>query len=228
MIVFFTSEIENNFGYLIEDELHHCSNVLRKKVGDDLFVTDGHGHLFNTKIVEASKKLLKFEIKDKTYFNPPEIKNCIALSPPKSADRLEFFVEKAIECGILKIILFYSSRSERNRINKTRLDKIAISAMKQSRQYHLAKIDILDTFDKAIIASYPYDQKFIAHLNNKSQLLKSIYNSDKSAFIFIGPEGDFTNDEISVALEKEFTEVTLGNSVLRTETAGIYAAVIIS
>ena len=141
---------------------------------------------------------------------------------------MEWFVEKSIEIGVDKISFIKTERTERSKININRINKIAISAMKQSGQHYLPEIYEMSPFN-TLLKGINEDQLFIAHLNDKStKHLANLYVSQSSCCILIGPEGDFTKDEISAAVSLKFISVSLGSSTLRTETAGIYALSIIN
>ena len=147
----------------------------------------------------------------------------IAIAPTKSNDRIEWFLEKATEIGITHITLILCNHSERRNIKSERFEKILIGALKQSNQFHLPKLNSL-TYFSDFVSSYSADNKFIAHCRegNKSNL--SSYNSlSKDVLILIGPEGDFSREEVELAMENDFLPIALGSQRLRTETAGIVA-----
>ncbi len=227
MFLFYSNNVEGSIGELTEEELHHCVHVLRNKEGDTIWVTDGKGNKYQATINQIKKSVLRFDISSVETKQKSLLKNCIALSPPKSADRLEFFVEKAIEIGINHIILFESKRTERTRINQTRIDKIAISAMKQSKQLFLPSVITNFKFEQLEKTFQEYEYKYIAHLNGKEETLQKSIIPNKNNLILIGPEGDFTQEEVDHALGYGCVPVSLGENILRTETAGIYAATLL-
>jgi 16S rRNA (uracil1498-N3)-methyltransferase len=226
--LFYSKHIIDNTGQLVDDELHHCVTVLRKTQGDVIHITDGNGSLHEARIDQAKKSRLDFTILNSTFKLKSEIQNAIAISPPKSGDRLDFFIEKAIETGLSHIYLFESKRTERSRVNMDRMQKIAMSAMKQSKQSYLTQIEILKGLDEVLIVTKDYQQAFIAHCNGAELPLSKVIDHAKSKIILIGPEGDFTEDEIGSAIHSYLTPVSLGDTILRSETAGLYAAVLFS
>jgi 16S rRNA (uracil1498-N3)-methyltransferase len=226
--LFYSKHVTDKTGQLLDEELHHCVTVLRKSVGDIIHITDGKGHIYEAKIVTAKKSLLEFAILNFTFTPKNKIQNAVAISPPKSGDRLDFFIEKAIETGLSHIYLFESKRTERSRVNMDRMQKIAMSAMKQSKQSYLTQIEILKGLDEVLMVTKDYQQAFIAHCNGAELPLSKVIDHAKSKIILIGPEGDFTEDEIESAIQSNLTPVSLGDTILRSETAGLYAAVLFS
>jgi len=227
MELFFADRILENQIFLDEEESIHCVKVMRHKVGDELMVTDGKGKLFKTKLVSENKKHCMLEIIqiEKEESSPsPSIH--IAIAPTKNIDRFEWFLEKASEIGVTEISPIISQRSERDKIKHDRLNKILISSMKQSLHLWLPRLNELSTF-KSIInhqSSIVNHQKFIAHCQSQNlPSLKSLYQPKKSVPILVGPEGDFTREEVTLAEENGFVSVSLGEARLRTETAGIVA-----
>lgn len=205
-------------------ESKHIVRVLRKKEGDKIYITNGKGTLFISQINIAHEKKCVANI-----FNRDEKKKRrdyhlhIAIAPTKNNDRLEWFLEKATEIGIDEITPIICSNSERKVIKKERLEKILIAAMKQSLQFHLPKLnDAIDVND--FISNSQVEKKFIAHCKNTPKnLLQNQITAKQDALILIGPEGDFTEEEIQYSLVNNFVPVSLGNQRLRTETAGLVA-----
>lgn len=213
---------------LLKEETKHLTKVMRKKVGDIIFITNGKGLLVETKINLINKSNTELLIvKSETYIQS-KFKINIAIAPTKMNDRTEWFVEKATEIGIDSISTVLCEKSERKAIKLDRLNKIAVSAMKQSLQYYKPYIQELVTFD-SFINDCKSDNKFIAHCKevNKQHLSSYKLNSN-STTVLIGPEGGFTQKEIQNAEEKGFIAVTLGNNRLRTETAALVATQILS
>ena len=226
MFVFYSTHFQDNTGILLDEEHHHCVHVLRHKKGDSIYITNGKGYLFTAIITEINKQSLSFIINSETYHEAPAIVNCIALSYPKSAERLEWFVEKAVEIGISHFVFFKSKRGERTNVNIKRIDKIVISALKQSKQYHLPKIDFTNSLADTLVLLKDYPKKFVAHCQPvENHLINQIVSKECHA-ILIGPEGDFTNEEILEAKAADFKEVNLGMNILRTETAALLCAVL--
>jgi len=223
MIVFHSTEINGNTANLFDDECIHCAKVLRKKVGDIVFITDGLGQLFEGEIMTISKKVVEINLtKDLESQPKPHIRS-IAIAPTKNIDRFEWFLEKATEIGITNIHPFLSSRSERKVIKPQRLEKILVSAMKQSKNFHKPILHSVVPINQLIISDFGDQSKFIAHCMEPESALQKLYQSGSNAIVLIGPEGDFTEDEVNLAKTNNWTEVSLGNSRLRTETAGIVA-----
>ncbi len=223
MIVFHTTEISNNTATLLEDESIHCSKVLRKKVDDEVFVTDGKGMLFSGIITNISKKEVTISLGKTIESQPKSHSRSIAIAPTKNIDRFEWFLEKSTEIGITNIYPFLSSRSERKVIKPHRLEKIIVSAMKQSKNFYKPKLHPIVPLSQILTSAFEGQSKFIAHCMEPKSALQNQYKSGSNAIVLIGPEGDFTNEEVNLANLNNWQEVSLGTSRLRTETAGIVA-----
>lgn len=214
--------------YFDKEESKHIVKVLRKKEGDILFVTNGFGFLFETEITLASEKKCSIKINNHKTFNQTGFYLHLAVAPTKMNERYEWFLEKATEIGIHEITPIICEHSERTSIKTDRFDKIIQSAMKQSNQFHLPKlnkaISFKDFINKDFINKDFEGQLFIAHCedSDKKNLKKEITPNSKYT-ILIGPEGDFSEKEIRLAVNKGFIPVTLGNTRLRTETAAVVA-----
>jgi len=209
---------------LPEDESRHCIRVLRLKEGDNITVTDGKGFLYYATLENANPKRCSVIITGQLPQKPLwDCKIHIAVAPTKNTDRMEWFVEKATEIGINTITCLCCNHSERREIKPQRLNKIAISAMKQSQKSILPQINEMVDFNKFL--SQEFDGcKMIAHCTeNKKQLIKDIYIPGSNALILIGPEGDFSDEEINSAISAGYAPITLGKSRLRTETAALVA-----
>jgi len=225
MRIFYHSEINVNHKDLIisDSEHHHLNKVLRKKINDKVYLTNGNGYLFEATINNINTKSTHLKILNSKKESSMDYSLNIAIAPTKKIDRFEWFLEKAIEIGVSSITPLICKYNERKSLNYTRLNKIAVSAMKQSLQTYLPKIEPIVNI-KEYIESNQCKQKYIAHCKNfeKLQLSKIIKNRTNSSII-IGPEGGFTDDEINLAMDYNFIPVSLGNNRLRTETAGIVA-----
>jgi len=225
MRIFYHSEINVNDKDLIisDSEHHHLNKVLRKKINDKVYLTNGNGYLFEATINNINTKSTHLKILNSKKESSMDYSLNIAIAPTKKIDRFEWFLEKAIEIGVSSITPLICKYNERKSLNYTRLNKIAVSAMKQSLQTYLPKIEPIVNI-KEYIESNQCKQKYIAHCKNfeKLQLSKIIKNRTNSSII-IGPEGGFTDDEINLAMDYNFIPVSLGNNRLRTETAGIVA-----
>ncbi len=230
MNLFFTNQIEGNYASLPEQEARHCVQVLRKKEGDLLQFVNGKGSLYEGTIVAVGKKKCVIEINSETQeFNKRNHYLHIAIAPTKNIDRLEWFLEKATEIGIDEITPILCEHSERRRIRLDRLEKVMISAMKQSLKAYLPKLNDLTKFSEFIRSGVETKLSFIAHCeDSEKKHLGPELKAKKPVLILIGPEGDFSKKEIQLANEHGFRSVSLGKSRLRTETAGIVACQIVN
>ena len=229
MQLFYCKDITPNaFCTLDAEESRHAVRVLRLREGDELNVTDGRGNLYRCQIVEANDKACVVEASELlSAFHFPLSTLHLAVAPTKNPSRMEWLVEKAVEIGVDEITLLNCDHSERSFLKTDRLEKLAISAMKQSLHTVLPEIhpavslrDLLSTF------RFPLStQKFIAHCeaDKPRTSLATALQPGKDAVVLIGPEGDFSEEEIALALECGFQPVSLGPSRLRTETAALYA-----
>ena len=205
------------------EESKHIIKVLRKKDTDILFVTNGLGYLFKTEIALASDTKCTVKIVSVEKAPTPKYHLHLAVAPTKMNDRYEWFLEKATEIGITEITPIICDHSERKIIKTDRFDKIIQSAMKQSNQLHLPKLNEPILF-KDFIKIKNKDQLYIAHCEETNKkLLKEVLKPNENVTVLIGPEGDFSEKEIQLALEHNFIPVSLGNTRLRTETAAIVA-----
>ena len=227
MNLFYQPKLSEGFLQLASDESFHALKVLRHKVGDEIPVTDGQGVLYHCRISSTSGKNCSLEILNQKEIQKPNHFIHIALSPTKSADRTEWFVEKAVELGIQKISFLNSRHSERSQVNPDRMIKVAVSAMKQSGQVWLPEIEGMVSFRDMLKKSA--EQKFIAFANGKeNKSLQAQAIKGKRYLTLIGPEGDFSTDEIGEAIQSGFISVSLGPNTLRTETAGVIACHILN
>ncbi|MFV0507075.1 MAG: 16S rRNA (uracil(1498)-N(3))-methyltransferase [Bacteroidales bacterium] len=221
MQLFYSTNISGNEIELDSQESQHCSKVLRKGVGDTVYATDGMGNLYITQLCRTKGKncvLSIISIEERK--SARNYKLHIAIAPTKSNDRLEHFVEKSVEFGIDEITPLLCANSERKQVKIERITKTAISAMKQSLQCHLPKINELTTLAD-IMKTGSYAEKYIAHCQENDRCNISSIKNAKEILFLIGPEGDFSQSEIDKALKNGFTAVMLGQNRLRTETAGI-------
>jgi len=225
MQLFYNQEItaHTESFFFEREESKHIIKVMRKQRGDILHVTNGLGYIFITEIELASDnkctvKIVSFEkAAERTYHLH------LAVAPTKMNDRYEWFLEKATEMGVSEITPIICDHSERKNLKSERLDKILQSAMKQSLQYYLPKLNEPMAF-KDFIALEQSGTKLIAHCeesNKKS--LKNTLQKRQDVTILIGPEGDFSQNEINLAVENKYIPVSLGTTRLRTETAAIAA-----
>jgi 16S rRNA (uracil1498-N3)-methyltransferase len=214
---------------LNDNESKHCLKVLRLGIGDLIQVTDGCGNLYSAKITGFSPGNVSAEIVSTLV---PQISRRfrlhLAVAPTKNQERFEWFAEKATEIGIDEITPLICQRSERRKINSDRLKKILVSAMKQSLVTTLPLLSEPQDFTD-IIRRKDGGQKFIANnMYGNEDKIETVYTKGSDLTVLIGPEGDFTDEEISLALTAGFQAVSLGRSRLRTETAGIYVASVIN
>lgn len=213
---------------LDSEESKHCVRVLRKGVGDIIRITDGKGRFYNAKITTADPRACAFIIDETIQEAKKNYYIHIAISPTKNADRIEWFVEKSVELGIDKITLLDCDNTERSYIKTERLEKLAISAMKQSLKASIPTLSPLTKFSE-FIGTVSEKQRFIAYVDTANPLhLKGAATAGNSYVVLIGPEGDFSAEELSTALSNRFIKVSLGTSRLRTETAGIAACHILN
>jgi 16S rRNA (uracil1498-N3)-methyltransferase len=224
MQLFYTPDIDKSL-VLPEEEARHCIRVLRLTEGSEIDLTDGKGYLYKAVIVQAHPKHCVVNIKERILHTPFWKFNLhIAVAPTKNMDRMEWFAEKATEIGINAISFLNCRYSERKEIKGERIEKILISAMKQSLKATLPALDGMVDFKHFI--KRPFDgQKFIAHCESdeEKQVLKHVYKAKENALILVGPEGDFSTEEIDLATQAGFKAVSLGESRLRTETAALTA-----
>jgi 16S rRNA (uracil1498-N3)-methyltransferase len=223
--MFYTEIIENEICILNSDESKHCIGVLRHKNGDIIDVFSRLGEIYTAKIINDSQKKCVLSIIDtKPIYKRPEFLH-VAIAPTKNIDRFEWFVEKAVEIGVEEITPVLSEHSERRMMNNDRIEKIMIAAMKQSLNLNFPKINQAVEF-KDFIRKKSEETRCIAYCEEKKILFAETIASGKPTLIMIGPEGDFTKQEIETAISKGFIPVSLGRNRLRTETAGIASCAI--
>ncbi|EFK96883.1 Ribosomal RNA small subunit methyltransferase E [sediment metagenome] len=235
MHLVYTPDISDSERYtLSEEESKHCIRVMRLSVGSPVGLIDGKGGWFDAEIIDDNPKKCVVKITAvKQEFGKRAIHIHIAVAPTKNMDRIEWFAEKATELGMEELSLIVSNNSERSKLKIERLEKIAIAAIKQSQKAYLPKINEPLSFEKFIATVKNIAAgKFIAHCRegfskNKNHL-KEWYKKGENAIILIGPEGDFTTEEIQLALDNGFKEISLGESRLRTETAALYGCSIVN
>lgn len=225
MIQFFAPDIETTLT-LPESDSQHCVKVLRKQPGDVIDVIDGKGNRFRCRLLEAHQKRAKVEIIGREAIEPYWTgKITLAVAPTKHIDRMEWLVEKLTETGFDTFVPLHCRWSERKELKTERLEKIAVSAMKQSLKATLPFIEPMTPFRKFVESVRETPQKFIAHCDHDAErhLLSHKYTPGTDTVIAIGPEGDFSPEEVEMALEAGFIPVSLGEARLRTETAALMA-----
>lgn len=228
MQLFYTPDIDTSVYTLNQEESLHCIRVLRLGEGDEIFLTDGKGIMFRSVIIGTNPKQCKVKVIES--YRDYEKRNYhlhIAVAPTKNIDRIEWFLEKATEISIDDITPLICEHSERRTVNAERLNKVIIAAMKQSLKAYLPKLNKETKFIEFIQQQLPAN-KYIGYCNNGTLKLKDTYKSGNDAVILIGPEGDFSEDEVMKAKENGFIPINLGNSRYRTETAALVACHTIS
>ncbi len=225
MQLFYSTIILDDEILLDKQESHHCIRVLRKKMGDKIYVIDGNGPLYTGEIIEVDPKKCVLRIIDKNIeFHNRESYIHIAIAPTKSMDRFSWFLEKAVEIGIDEFSLLITQNSERQKINIDKCKKTIISATKQSLQGKIPIINELINFNEFMQFKHKESAKSIGFIHEEiKSSFADIHHGESSHLICIGPEGDFSNSEIDLAIENGFSPISLGNTRLRTETAGMVA-----
>lgn len=212
---------------LSSEDSKHIVRVLRMKNNDQLHLMDGKGYRYLCSIIDAHQKkcLVRIDSFEEMPNNSKHVH--IGIAPTKNMDRTEFFLEKAIEIGAASITFFFSKNSERKQVKLERLERIAVSAMKQSRKFWFPEITIASKFNEVL--SKQVDQKFIAYVpTNSTENLFQKIEKGQDILVLVGPEGGFTEEEADLAKENGFEWVSLGKERLRTETAGIVSTQILN
>ena len=223
MQLFYTSNPNSN--YLDKEEFYHCIKVLRNKKNKKINLTDGKGNLYESKILNISKQKCEIELPKKIKSEKQKRISHIVIAPTKSYNRIEWAVEKLTEIGINKISFICTNNSERRELKVERLQKKSISAMKQSKSLFKPVIENIISLNKLLEKYKNYENKFVADIKSNKTLnkIKVVGNS----IFLIGPEGDFTSEEMKKISINGFSKITLGNKILRTETAAIMAGYLI-
>jgi 16S rRNA (uracil1498-N3)-methyltransferase len=228
---FYIENIEQGSPELVLDESNsrHAISVLRMQEGEPMHLTDGQGRLLSGSITVAHKKNCRVRITGSSYTAAPERKTGIGISLIKNPVRFEWFLEKATEIGVTDIFPLLCHRTEKQHFRQDRMKNVLISALLQSRQTWLPALHEPVKFENIITEQDKFAQKLIAHCleQDKKKLDKATIAAAASQLVLIGPEGDFTAAEIEGALRNGYIPVTLGETRLRTETAGVVAAVIL-
>lgn len=219
----FIATIQGTTALLTSEESWHCAKVLRKKAGEAVHIIDGKGNFYEGTLELVSEKQCKVSITKGPDLQPK--KNYylhLAIAPTKQIDRIEWMVEKAVEIGINELSFISCKNSERTVIKQDRILKIVESAVKQSLQAYLPKVNELNSF-KDFVSQSTTGQKLIAHCYDMpKQEIKEVNFAERSTLIIIGPEGDFTKEEVELSQEFGFKAISLGTNRLRSETAGLY------
>ena len=221
MIIFYAPFL-STCSELPEEESGHVVRVLRHTVGDEIDVVDGNGMWYHCRIASANPKHCSVEILSSHSDSHWPYRVELAIGPTKNLDRMEWWLEKSVEIGLDRFVPLRCRFSERKELKTERLRKIAIAAIKQSLKATLPQIDEMTDFKRFI--EEPFDgQKFIAHCmdNQPRHLLSHLVQKGRDVRILIGPEGDFSQDEVSFALQNGYLPISLGDQRLRTETAAL-------
>ena len=212
-------------GALSEEETHHAAKVLRLKEGDAIFLLNGKGKRCVAKITFIDKKQVQFEITEEVKNNSKAVDLHIVIAPTKSMDRFAFFLEKVTEMGCAEITPVYTTNSERKNLRTDKAKKTIIGALKQSGNLYLPQLNEPITLKEFFEQKIDSDVKMIAHCeeDGEKRAMKDSLEKGTSAMILIGPEGDFSPEEVILAKENGFFPVSLGEARFRTETAGVLA-----
>ncbi len=233
MQLFYAPEIIPPFHTLSEEESKHCVRVLRLNTGDTLYITDGKGNLFCCELTDANPRQCTVRvIETRNEWEKLPYRLTMAVAPTKNNDRFEWFLEKATEIGVGEIVPLETDHSERRVFKAERGEKIITAAMKQSLKAYRPHLHPLTSFRTWVTTSFE-GRKFIAHCDtaqseNGKEHLAKVLKAGEDATILIGPEGDFSPEEIALALKNGFEEITLGTQRLRTETAAVVATTMVA
>ncbi len=229
MHLFFSREISHPEFTFNPEESRHIAKVLRLRIGEKVHITDGKGNLHSGNIIDDNIRQCTVRIESTITVAKSPYHLHLAVAPTKNLSRIEWFVEKAVESGISEITPMLCQHSERIHFKSERLEKIAIAAIKQSQQAWLPKINEPANFGQVVKNTRP-GEGFIAYIDENSELslLKSVYKQGTDATVLIGPEGDFSNSEITTAIKAGFIPISLGKNRLRTETAALVACITIN
>lgn len=225
MQLFYQPGIPQGIHHLDPEESRHCVKVLRKKPGDTIDIVDGKGTYYKALITETNPQQTRFQVIEQHKETPRDYSIHLAVAPTKRLERLEWLVEKATELGVDRINFVDCQNSQRHQIRLGRLQRKAVSAMKQSLKATLPVIEDVVKFQDFLSLAAPEVNKFLAHLDESAIPLAKVASTRMSSCVLIGPEGDFSEMEIEMAVDAGFQPVTLGKSRLRTETAALAAII---
>ena len=231
MQLFYAPEISLPRHTLTEEESKHCIKVLRMNIGDELHLTDGRGALHRCKVVDGNAKRCVVEVVETTpEYEPLGYRLVMAVAPTKIIDRFEWFLEKATEIGVAEIYPIECEHSERRQIKDEREEKVITAAVKQSLKAYHPILHPMTSVRDVMKMDFVGD-KFIAHCDSnfgEKEYLGKLVKKSHDTLILIGPEGDFSKEEINFAAQNGFTAITLGRERLRTETAAVVATTVVS
>lgn len=224
---FFVAELSTDDKIeLPEETSKHCVQVLRMQEGEQMVLTNGQGTLLTSTIINADRRHCIVRVNKRSFEKKNKTNVCIAMSLLKNTSRFEWFLEKATEIGVAEIIPLICKRTEKQYFRKGRMEQIIVSAMLQSQQAWLPALHEPIAFEK-IVSDSNYHNKLIAHCEEEEKKNITVQRSKAGTIILIGPEGDFTKEEIEFSIQNNYSPVSLGNTRLRTETAGIVAATLL-
>ncbi len=225
MQLFYQPDINDGVDYLDAEESKHCIKVLRKHQHDSIDIVDGKGTFYKALITEANPRQTKFEITEQRQETSSAYQIHLAVAPTKRLERMEWLVEKATELGVESLTFVECEHSQRSKLRMDRLHRKAVSAMKQSLKAKVPVLEDICPFNHLVQSADADSDKYLAHLEADAPYLgqEAIHNSQ--ALIIIGPEGDFSQSEISTDLKSGFKMAKLGNQRLRTETAALTALI---
>lgn len=225
MDLFFTENWDQQTAILTGDEARHCARVFRHGPGESILLTDGKGHRITAVIESISKnEVLCRTEKVEDVGSGRKYKLDLLIAPTKNLQRMEWLLEKSVEIGLDRIFFMKCFHSERKKIRVDRLERIALAAMKQSRQYILPEIHDIHPFQEMVEKTELSQQyKLVAHLSESSQKVNELLSPKGHYSFMIGPEGDFSEEEIGLALQNDWKICSLGDQRLRTETAALTA-----
>lgn len=223
MFVFYHPDIENDTITLSPDESRHCVKALRHRAGDRILLANGGGWLAEAVLVVADSSACVVNIVSRETVTPRRVRLHLAVAPTKNSDRMEWLVEKAVEIGVERISFIICEHSERPKIDMARMQRIAVSALKQSQTALLPFMEIIDFQEFQIKYAQSVQSKYIAWCDddNTDQLVNEQVGED-DVILLIGPEGDFSEKEIEICKSLNYKEIKLGSRRLRTETAALY------
>ncbi|MBJ59964.1 MAG: 16S rRNA (uracil(1498)-N(3))-methyltransferase [Flavobacteriales bacterium] len=223
MQLFYTPDINPDEYTLSKEESRHCIQVLRKKIGDIIYLVDGKGGYYKATLIGDNPKSCHIKIDNvERNYGKSDLHIHIAIAPTKMNERFEWFLEKSTEIGINEITPIICEHSERKVLKLERMNKILIAAMKQSKQAYLPKLNAAVSFD-SFVSNNTIEERYIANCaeNDKKKQLKEVIKKGTDTLVLIGPEGDFSQKEINYAMKHGFSSVSLSKNRLRTETAAI-------
>lgn len=230
---YFLENLELDLISMSVEESKHLTKVLRKQIGDQLIFTDGKGTIAKAEIIDISKHECRVQIIDRQFnVGKRDFSLHLAVAPTKNVDRMEWMVEKAVEIGVEKITFIICERSERKHLELARMERIAIAALKQSSASYLPEIRLC-TLKELLVSITPINENEIRLMAwcedfDHTPNIKEFPLNQENILLLIGPEGDFTLQEVEKAKQFHFKEVKLGNKILRTETAAVYGCCAIS